>query len=657
MKQIILNETVSCSLVLAVVTGLPYSGKSHILKEFLHSVLLHPLDGSSVYKYEEAGLSSCRICLLGRKPYDDLIWLAQSPSSAHTFSIASSVFHDSLLKGQEVELSDKIIEGQYSKEFESSLLNYFLHKVYADIDRVVRRADLNRELKRILPSGITQLTVFDVGVNKGVHDFLCLVACYYRRMFELVVLRIDDIQDLGSPPNLSHERYANTANQSILQGSSRLFYLLRFAAVAQQSTGRSDSVVFLVTHDGTKSQQHIDQAKIKLKQSLEEEAHRQKIDVQLVSKVVMVQLNSNEDIAKLKKQLEKEVMDQRTMRIDNLKLSWVILRSLFYTDQHYIETSRLKALAEELDIEDEEFEAFLSTFTEFGSILHIPDIETLKKIVVLHPGCFINALSKLFYPPEGVDYKDHDGLLTEEQIAAMVEIEQPEIITSTLCDFGLAVEVHESQLQTQQASLPRRSEIDFTLEDVARLKLKGKKEERDFLFVPSSRAKCTKENLQTDSLAILYDTKLIPPDMPAVFVRYFLSARAKLIPSLEAKSVNLQVPIKSSNCNIILVFHCKFVEIRMERYNPADIKPLGELIVSCCTKAIVSISKFIKDLSYKFVIPCVKPQRSSDKDLPAFEDLPTNKLCYACEAQEKKNPVRSTWKEIINEVQLLLVFY
>ena len=661
--DIILKQSVSCNLVLAIVNGLPRSGKSSTVHEILQKALIAKTeDGLSLDVCQKNGLSCFKVAIVGRKPYKELIWMSQTPVSTHTFFIASSILHDSLLRGQEVELTSKTVNGKALKVFENKSLNKHLHQVYTDIDCALRRADLNPELKRILPSGITLVNVFDVGMNKGVHDFLCLIACYGCRMFSVVVLNLEnDLPYLKRPPNLDHDCYKNTPSANMMQDESRLFYLLRFAAVTQLATGNVDSVVFVATHDGKKTSSELLDAKKELKHELEQEAQRQKLSNSLVSKVQLLNPNDSDEIQQFRKALENTVISRGAML--DMKLSWIFLRTLLYNEKKlYIATHEIENLANELNIIGEDFKEFLGTFTDFGSILYAPDIPTLNKFVILQPTQFVNCIGELFKSPKRANHNSSfDGLFSQEEVASIVGHDQgaTEIISNTLCDIGLAVLVDAARIFHIQAN---NSQPGMSVSGSLPI-LEGQDPSSSgifstiapYLYVPRARAEqlVPSPKVNCNSLLLMYKSQLIPPHMPAIFVKYFLEmSDALLVSETHSNVVRFKFPSKDT---VLLIFYNKFVEIQVEQLS----EDRYEKVVSCCEEAMQAIAKFIKKMGYQFSLCCIAcmPHNGSGDSIAIdqlesghYEDLPNNSLCDDCESYEEKSPVRALWKKTINKV-------
>lgn len=586
--------------------------------------------------------------------------MSQTPVSTHTFFIASCILHDSLLRGQEVELTSKDVSGKVLKVFQNKSLNKYLTQVYSDIDRALRRSDLNPELKRILPSGMTLLNIFDVGVNKGVHDFLCLIACYARRMFSLAVLSLDnDLPSLKYPPNLAHDRYKGTPNVNMMR-ESRLFYLARFAALTQLATGNADSVVFIATHNGTKTDDELSTALDKLKSELQQEAQRQGIPVDLDSKVQLLNSENTEEIKQFRKSLENAVISMAATL--NIKLSWIFLRTFLYSEEKmFVEIHEIEKLASELCIEGEDFKEFLTTFTDFGSILYIPDVPTLNRFAVLQPTQFVNLIGKLFYPPQHCNPSTYNGLLNLSKVADIVDQGAVDIIVHTLCDLGLGVLIDKGRVADDQAESLKRSnstgsDHDASLPTLKRQDSTQASEAAYYLYIPLARTTALVESPNVDSLLLTYESQLIPPHMPAIFVKHFVKLPdVLLVPIVHNNVVQFRFPSKNT---VMLVFHDRFIEIQVEQLK----EDMCKRVITCCEDAMQAIAKFIKKLGYKFRLRCLKPtvhQHDGSEDphkkdiqleLGLYEELPNKYLCHACEAHATRSPVRALWKTTINKV-------
>ena len=118
-KDIIVKKTVSCSLFLAAVSGLPHCGKSTLVHNFLkHSLSVSTENIASpmlMNTYEKGHLSHYGVSVLGGNADESLWWMPFTQRSMHTFTCSSAILHDSLLQGQQIELDQSAISGDVPK--------------------------------------------------------------------------------------------------------------------------------------------------------------------------------------------------------------------------------------------------------------------------------------------------------------------------------------------------------------------------------------------------------------------------------------------------------------------------------------------------------------------------------------------------------------
>ena len=330
-KGIIFKERVSFNLLLAVVGGLPYCGKSQAIHNLLRKVLISPAviktnpTEVSMQNYVPQGLSSYGVVIVGGKPFNNLIWMPETITSTLLFSCGSAILHNSLLQGQQVELVDtnEINKGKKFECFKDDDLNTYLHQTYEDVDTLLHQGDLNPEIKRILPSGITTVKVIDTSMNQGVYDFLALTARYCHRQFGFAYLDLErDLPSLQLSPEINPQQ---PSRKNPLKSGTRIYYLIRFAAVTYFSAS-CPSTLFIALHDGKLLQSDVDARLEDLKKAIRDEIVRQGLPQEMVYGVIAVN-RSDESSANFKRELEKMVMKRHSAMID-LKLGWVFLRNL-----------------------------------------------------------------------------------------------------------------------------------------------------------------------------------------------------------------------------------------------------------------------------------------------------------------------------------------
>ena len=601
--------------------------------------------------YEKHRLSHYGISVLGGNADESLCWMPFTQRSMHTFTCSSAILHDSLLQGQQIELDQIAISGDVPKIFEDDTLNRHLHRIYCDIDRTLRRTDISPELKRVVSSGVVFGNIFDVGFSKGVYNFLSLVSRYTHRQLGFFVVSIDDIHNLKEMPNLSFPGY--DSEKPLMERGSKISYMLQFAAATHLAVPKtplqSPAVAFIISSNKSLSPKEKETAKETLCRELSSEAQHLGLPKPILDNILVLNFTDDSDSHELKLLFE-NMIKKRTLR-KNIKLSWIFLRSLFYfTDRMFISKHELEAYALELDIEGSEYLEFLKTFTEFSSIFYIPNIPSLKNIIILQPVKFVNLLCHLFYPPKGSEEATFDGLFTEQQVIELLSKEASEVIVPTLCSLGLAAEVHSKKLQ--QVKKERRSRAYSTETLVDHFPASISDSWPPLLFVPSARrGNLRVQKTSFNSLFILYDYKFTPPDVQGLFTQRILTLPNVLFVSTsEVNVVKFVITSKGREYELQVIFHSTHLELIIEYNNRSELDSVCEKILQCCKRALDTICKMIKDLSYRFALVCLQPIKLQEGDhlKTKYEILPSKQLCHSCEAT--KSLLRKSWNENILEV-------
>ena len=602
--------------------------------------------------HEEHGLSHYGVSVLGGKADESLWWMPSTQRSMHTFACSAAILHDSLLQGQQIELDQNALSGDVEKIFNDDTLNRHLNRVYCDIDRTLRRTDISPELKRVVSSGVVFGNIFDVGFSKGVFNFLSLISRYALRQLGIFVVSIDDIDThkLQEKPNLSFLSY-NT-EKPLMERGSKISYMVQFAAATllavPKTPFQSQVVAFIISSNKYLSPKQKEAAKTTLGHALSTEVQRLGLPKNITNKILVLNPDDDSDLHQLK--LWFETMLKNGILRENIKLSWMFLRSLFYfTDRMFISKDELEAYALELDIQHSEYLEFLQKFTDFASFFYIPDITPLKNIIILQPVKFVNILSKLFYPPAGSKEAEFDGLFSEQQVIELLSTEAREVIVPTLCSLGLAAEVHSHKLQQVKKERRPRAYSD-TL--VAHFPVSLSDSRPSLLFIPSSRrGNLRAQQTSFDSLFIFYDYKFTPPDVQGLFTQQLLTLPNVLFVSTsEVNVVKFVITSKAREYELQIIFHGTHLELIIEYHDRAELDSVCEKILQCCKRALDKICKMIKDLSYRFALACLQPIKLQEGHnvKTNYEMLPSKQLCHSCEAT--KSPLRKCWNENISEV-------
>ena len=617
--------------MLAVVGGLPSCGKSKVIHGLLsQNTILVPADINfdlstfSLQNYVEHGLSSYRVTIVGRKPFDNLIWMPEAKSSMNLFSCASVILHNSLLQGQQVELIDIGTERK-EKSFKSVQVNDHLHQVYEDVDVLLRQGDFNHEIKRILPSGITAVNIVDAAMNQGVYDFLVLSAGYCHRQFGFVFLDLErDVPRLYQSPELNPKR------ENVLQLNHRLYYLVRFAAVSYFSANEQ-SALFVALHNGKLSGAEIQKHLNTLRTAVDDELSRQQLPKEMVGTVLAINPDNQDDMIELKRTVESFVKSRHKAML-NLKLSWIFLRSflqenLKFSQMISVPLSQIQILAKEMQITDSEVEEFLQTYTEFGSLLHLKDI--LPNRIILQPAVFVNHLQSLYYLEDTKSNKY--GIISMPDVNRALGEEAEKIVIPFITESGLGVKLDASDIFFPASVTSQRRRTDsFSYFKSTEL----------FLFVPSARRGEYESKKDLSSLYIVYRSKVSPPNMAGMFFKFLQKISTKLIPGTIRNSFSIKMKKETT---LTVTFYEELIGLKLHLISK-DMTEIWEEILSLCTVALNKIAVVFRDLTYKFALKCL------DSEMDKFEyilDDAESPLCDKCRVFPKKGDARKRWHDAV----------
>ena len=560
------------------------------------------------------GLSSYRIVIAGERPFKELMWMEWTPKAMHTFVYSSSI--SSLQPQQKVELVDMDLND--GEGFEDKRLSSHLREVYSDVNTFLHCSDLDPKIEKSLPAGMSFVNIVDMVANRGAYDFFIIVARYCSRRFGFLFLSLEkDVPHLSEPPILM-----NASARSISLIKSRLLFLVRFAAVTYLGTEDYDSpsTLFIALHKGSLSPDSIKKHVSKLEDELKNEVHRQGLPSKILGEVLAINPDDKNDLNYLKKRIENLVMERKTAML-NLKLSWIFMQSILHSPKTlYIPLDEVKKLAEQLKMEDEEVMEFLHDFTGYCDILYIPDI--LPNVVILDPFVFINHLFHLFNPLATNDLHATYGFISRAEIRELIGNEATDVVVPAVCNAGLAVEINKSKV-TYPESL----------------------ESEAYLFIPSARSGglCTLK--EESSLYIVYQSKIMPPDMIGMFVQEFMTSKiltmnVKLYPTKERNTVTL---VLKKGFILTLVFHHESVEVKLPSLSSdqAELTAMCTEVDGCCRSALSRIQMFFPKLSYTYALLC--------HDLNNYEYLPKPlvKFCRSCKMLFEDDSQRNAWYHTI----------
>ena len=411
-KRIILNHKVPIALCLVAVMGLPDCFKTSILQKlFRENIKLkenvkQKLDDYMTRKEDRNGLSIYELCVLGGKPYNQYSWSFTTDRFGSIFSILCGLVRHIALAKSEIENVEFASDGHISDSANSLVDNHFKW-LMGKVEKQLKDISMDEKKEVLLLNGLTLANIIDVGVNKALYDFLPIMLSFCRSHLRLVFFSLErDSPKLNEVPDLSADHYSRRGdNHLIMTRRPRINYILHFATLGhnqkQKQNDCSKTLIVAASKNAIDSPSQFNDVNSKI----QEEAKKQNVE-KFVSDVIRVSINDENSLMIAKNKITEFIIKDKTFQ-KSLPLSFIFLRSLIISAKNeeakamILKRSDIYDLAKKIDMDEEEFENFLVTFTDFGSILYMPQFKSLRDIIVVDIWQFMQFLNELFYPQEG----------------------------------------------------------------------------------------------------------------------------------------------------------------------------------------------------------------------------------------------------------------
>ena len=422
-KRIILNQKVPVALCLVAVMGLPDCNKTSILESILKKNI--KLKETATRKFEEYmtrkknpnGLSIYELCVLGGKPYDQYSWSFATERYGAIFSILCGLVRHVALAKSDIKSVEFLSDGHVSQ---NKLVDDHFKWLMGKAAKQLKDISMDDKKEALFLNGLTLANIIDVGVNKALYDFLPIMLSFCRSHLRLVFFSLErDGPMLKEVPDLSADHYSRRGDNVLAMTTRpRLNCILHFATLGHNQKQNEDDSKRTLVVALSKSQSVVAGSPSQLHKAatdkIQEEAEKLNIK-KFVSNVSLFSINDADSLKKAKEEITEFIMKDQIFQ-KTLPLKWIFLRSLVISAKQKkgeMKTMILKrsdiydAAAKEIGMDEEEFENFLVTFTDFGSILYMPQFRDLRDIVVVDVWEFVQLLNELIYPKEEKKwYKD-----------------------------------------------------------------------------------------------------------------------------------------------------------------------------------------------------------------------------------------------------------
>ena len=517
------NNVVSAAVALLTVPGLPSCGKSPLVVKLLErqfGMTHEQLMKVAEIKEEDKEFSLFELGAVREKGSENWQWYPFTKRSRYFSCFVSAV------ENKKIQDKENFYQPCKQYMFGNEALDDCFHNVYQLLSAFYDNASANSGGKSTEFAGATPtefagatptefagatlslVNVWDIGFNRAILHFLTLLAGYLHYNFPILTLKYpDDVQRLTKFLDISQNDLI-----PILHRNSYAKFLLTFSNLARSSKRKREGVCQVVTilnpEKKPEREQHEEIAK-DLKEKITEEARKLGAEDLIRGCPWIVDQDNDEDLDTLKKNLDSLVSSEK--QDNSIPLSWFFLRNAFFkTGKLYIKTSELEKHARKCKITGDKFKEFLSRFTGFGSIIHIPDIPVLQDYVILNPPDFFHKLTELFYPRYNGDLQY--GIASCSTLRRLFGEDMPffcEVLTS--CSF--AVEINSDRIvYDEQRRLPIAEPC---------------------LYIPYIRTENASQEdseICKDSLLLVYKKALLPTHTTQNVVRFLLDS--KLEPNL-----------------------------------------------------------------------------------------------------------------------------
>ena len=564
-------------MCVATLTGLSPKRKADLFQDFVKmAVRFRNCKSETAKRYHASlqercskeGLSSFNFNILGKFPFNDLMWLLGTKRSSISLCFLSCLLQALQLRKIPIKLLD-IAENDADYNEEELKQNKHGEWLFYEAIKRLKTLKNHQEKLDLLEPGVTFLNVFNIGQSKAAYNFLPFLGQYCKRSLPLFFASCADCTDLCEPLGLKcYEECKTSVNHLLNAYVPRRKFIKHI--VGSQLTEVSEPPIIM-------RQPSCDQQSLRLD-------NLKKIFKEHGFKANFEDINLS-DMNQTKKILEKMVVRNMAKYVTGLPVRWVFLRSLLQALNISLMTkSDISKLATSCGagIDASEVEAFLATFTSFASLLYIP---SYTDIVLLDIERFTDCLDKVF--KYSLNEASSFGFITEAAIDKLAEDEiqlDPKLFKSLLKPFRFAVPV---------CTLKVKSDNFFIAADHS-------------YYIPSMRPSKATNGPQFRSLYLQY-TSCVPGNIQVLLVHHFLKySHCSLVPCLHINASVIRVHhSKEKHVDVTIIDHKDIVELRLEHGRHTETyKTVSSLVVNACTAAMEDVKKSVTALEYYFLLRC-----------------------------------------------------
>ena len=650
LKELILNQSNKTKIrpVLLSLGGIPKSGKtkalSHLLKHYVDRNTVQPMTPvpmkekfeRAYYELVATGFYSQRNVTITEVPKE----------SSCAFGILSALRNELMANGK-VPLFNPQMEPL--RNFEDDEFNENLHYMFhylCEYEYTPKGNEVTNEklefmqyLNLILPEGIGLVNIWDIAFNKTVlHCLSSLRGLLYNSRMWLFLDMERDLENLDKPPEFLKEKSRAAASNRgrvdrsvLMKWRPRLHYLLLSSRMTESMDDGPRKCTCTIFAKHTGSCHELKQKVIELEDKVKQVSKLIGVSSLIEPKIEVIDIKdsgiSGDSSRHLFQKLQ-QVIDGTPY--EDVPLSWVFLRSLFYRSKKiFISKLELKTKAKECGMDDDSLTKFCKFYTSFGSIFDLSLISPEYLYVIVKPIRFLTSLDGLLHAEDSIcrQYPTLVNGIIPQKACEKLLGENWSVFMEALVSVSLATRVSSSQL------------------DIVNLD-----SDHAYYYVPLSH----KGDLimEADPTAVHLITSINTPHVfkQATFAKYVLESlpESKLVP---CNNVNETIIKECSTGTIItLVSHSPAVKIFISKASPK--------VCSLIVKAYNEIAETCKigTTKYKFVTVCAKSGFPNVQDIPScqYHVLPNDTLCYDCVIAGRVNDQLKAWNKALKEVSSII---
>ena len=402
-KELIKEHTVRASAIQIGVVGLPYSGKSTLLRTLLNLNRGPGEEIAQMFDRPWSGLSVFEAVRLRDKVVDECEWLPATKNNAVCCSLAVALAQVIMRKGHCV-LPDQL---ECIELFGDPAIDAHFTCVFKAVMEVMQHLKILGKTKFLSTASLTFMNLWDLGMNKAFYEIVGAAANVAKIKSLLLVDVLDlsrDSQRLDEKLDLTNEELYGKCNSDqsheLFRFRTNLAYYILMVLGAKESMLTPRSALLVGTHaDKFHNCDELTEAIEKVQLGVKARAGEYGLQDVICPGMIPVDARNPDDVEKVKKQLD-TLIDEVHCFEGDIRLSWIFLRTMLHsTKRLFMPKTEILKYAYKCGLQDEtELDNFLDLFKNCASVLYSFEkkFRTLNENIVLNPVAFIRGLDSLY---------------------------------------------------------------------------------------------------------------------------------------------------------------------------------------------------------------------------------------------------------------------